>query len=152
VQALIRHLARAFTIFLLSLGACGASGGLAPDAAGGDPAAWLGNWTSTGTQSTTCGGATGTSQLSGLVVITDGRDPSTIKSVANNCALVWDLSGSSAELETGQLCTVSVVGSDVTVSWTQSSMTIDGNTITGTTTGATNNGCSFMQQATLTRS
>ena len=146
--------ARLLALSLLTIAACAANppGGLSPDAGGGDPSAWLGNWTSSGTQSTTCGTATGTSQLSGLVVIADGHDPDTIKSTADSCALVWDLSGSSASLESGQVCTISVAGGDVTVAWTQSAMTIAGDTITGTTTGATNNGCSFMQQVTLTRS
>jgi hypothetical protein len=139
---------------LCLLAACAgdADGGAAPDAGGGDASAWIGNWSTTGTQSTTCGGGTGTSQLSGLVVISEGPKADTIVTDSGGCRLVWDLDGATAALEGGQVCTVSVNGASFTVSWTQSAMSLHGTTITGTTTGAANNGCSFMQQVTLTAS
>jgi len=117
-----------------------------------DPTPWVGNWTSAGTQSTTCGTANSTDQLSGLLVIAAGTKAGTIKTTSNNCTLIWDLDGTKAALEAGQVCTVTVAGLNVTVTWTQSSATLNTTTITGTNTGSTNNGCSFMQQYTLTKS
>lgn len=122
-----------------------------PDAGGGDPDGWIGNWNETGTQSTTCGVQTATTQLSDLVVISAGPSPDTIKTLANSCPLIWTLDGEGAALEGGQVCTVSVNGFNVTILWTQSTATLSGDRITANTTGATNNGCTFMQQATLTR-
>jgi hypothetical protein len=124
--------------------ACGSSGGE-------DVTSWVGNWNTTGTQSTTCGGVSGTTQISGIDVIAAGSKSGTISTVADGCTLIWDVSGSTATLESGQVCTVTVSGVNVTVNWTQSSATLSGTTITGTNTGSTNNGCSFMQQYTLTK-
>ena len=90
------------------------------------PSPWLGNWNRTGTQSTTCGLQSGTNQLTGVVIVT-------------------------ATLRPNQTCTVSVNGFNVTVTGTQGSLTLNSNTITGSEAGSTNNGCSFMQQMTLTR-
>ena len=124
--------------------ACGGSGGP-------DPGPWIGNWNATGTQSTTCGLATSTNQITGLDVIAAGSKSGTITTTANSCTLIWDLSGSKITMESGQTCTVSVAGANVTVMWTQSSATLSGGAITGSNTGSTNNGCSFMQQYTLTK-
>jgi len=145
----MRHLG----LVLVVLAACGGDdGGGSTDANGGsDPTPWIANWNSSGTQSTTCGTATQTSQISGLVVIAAGAMPGTIKTTANNCTLIWDLDGANASLQSGQLCTVNVGGMNYTITWTQSSCSLNGTTITGTNTGATNNGCSFMQQYTLTK-
>lgn len=87
-------------ILVGALAACGSSGN------GSDPTAWVGNWNTVGRQSTTCSGATDTTQLTGLTVIAVGTKASTIQTTA---------------------------------------------TITGTNTGSTNNGCSFMQPYTLTK-
>jgi hypothetical protein len=135
------------------LAACTGGGGGEPsvDAHGGDASAWVGNWTETGTQATTCGAASGTSQISELVVIDEGSEPDTIKTTANGCALIWNLDGDAASLRSGQACTVSANGVEVTVGWTQSSATLAGDTIAATATGLANNGCSFMQQVTLVR-
>jgi hypothetical protein len=134
-------------ILVGALAACGSSG----SGNGSDPTAWVGNWNAVGTQSTTCNGATTPTQLTGLTVIAAGSKAGTIQTTADNCTLLWDLSGATITLESGQTCTVSVAGANVTVTWTQSSATLSGTTITGTNTGATNNGCSFMQQYTLTK-
>lgn len=119
---------------------------------GGDPSAWSGAWNETGTQSTTCGGASNTTQLSQTVAIQPGSEDNTIETDSDSCQLVWDLDGGTANLASGQICTVSVDGVDVTVEWTQSTATLASGQIAMTATGATNNGCSFMQQATLTKS
>jgi hypothetical protein len=141
-----------FAFVLAALAACSDSPDLsAPDASGGDPSPWVGNWTQQGTQSTTCGTWSGTNQLSGLVVISLGPRAGTIRTRADDCALIWDLEGATASLERDQICTVSVDGNNVTIYWTQSTATVNGATITATNTGAANNGCSFMQQVTLTR-
>ena len=132
-------------ILVGAMAACGSSGN------GSDPTAWVGNWNTVGTQSTTCSGATATTQLTGLTVIAAGTKASTIQTTADNCTLIWDLDGAKATLESGQTCTVSVAGANVTVTFTQSSATLSGTTITGTNTGSTNNDCSFMQQYTLTK-
>jgi hypothetical protein len=47
--------------------------------------AWLGNWTVAGTQSTTCGNQSGTSQLSGLVAIIAGPMSGTIRTLGGDC-------------------------------------------------------------------
>jgi hypothetical protein len=144
------------TVLALLVSACGGGGGDdgggSIDANNADPTPWIGNWNTTGTQSTTCPGIpTQTSQLSGLVVIAAGAMAGTIKTTANNCTLIWDLDHNNASLQTGQLCTVTVAGNNYTVTWTNSSSTINGTTITGTNTGSTNNNCSFMQQYTMTK-
>jgi hypothetical protein len=117
---------------------------------------WLGNWSiSMGSQSTTCGASTGTDQLNGLVVFELGSEPSTLTTTAaaNNCQLTWyvDADGNEATLQKDQTCTVQAGGASVTVFWTQSSMKRSGDLITGSNTGAANNGCSFTQQYTLTK-
>jgi hypothetical protein len=112
---------------------------------------WVGNWNRTGTQSTTCGVASGTNQLSGVIIIIPGSMSGTIQSQSENCALLWDVKGDKATLRAGQTCTVSVNGFNATIMGTQGSATISGSTITGTESGSTNNGCSFTQQFTLTR-
>src|SRR5690348_6860138 len=90
---------------VIGLAACGGDDGAA------NVDAWLGNWNTAGTQSTTCAiGGTQTSQLSGVVVITAGSDSGTISTLVNNCPLVWDVSGTHATLRSGQMCTVSVGG------------------------------------------
>jgi len=130
---------------LMSLAAC---------VGGEDDAAtesWLGNWNKIGTQSTTCGAASGMNQVSGLVVIEDGPEDGTIQTFDNSCTLVWDLDGGTATLRPEQICTVNVNGFNVTVLWTASRATLAAGAMTGTTSGATNNGCSFTQQLTLTR-
>lgn len=139
---------------LLALAACGGDdgGGTPVDAYVSDPTPWVGSWNATGTQSTTCTGIpTQTTQLSGVTVIAAGAMPGTIKTTANGCTLIWDLDHANASLETGQMCTVNVGGNNYTITWTQSSCTLNGTTITGTNTGSSNNGCSFMQQYTLTK-
>jgi len=123
-----------------------------PDAHGGSADGWIGNWNQSGTQSTTCGAQTATTQLSDLVVISAQSKIDTIKTLANNCPLIWNLDGANAALASGQVCTVSVNGFNVTITWTQSSARLNGDVITANTTGATNNGCTFMQQITMTRS
>jgi hypothetical protein len=142
---------------LVALAACGGDdggGGSNVDAStAADPTPWVGNWSTAGTQSTTCPSLpTQTTQMSGIVVIAAGAQPGTIKTTADSCTLIWDLDGTRASLESGQLCTVNVGGNNYTITWTQSSSTLNGTTITGTNTGAANNGCSFMQQYTLTKS
>ncbi|HVV81628.1 MAG TPA: hypothetical protein VHE35_01070 [Kofleriaceae bacterium] len=132
-------------VLVAGLALVGACGG------GDDTDAWLGNWSAAGTQSTTCGASTTTSQVTGVVIISAGPDDGSIQTLLDNCTLLWDVSGTRATLRSGQLCTVTVAGSNVTVTWTQSTATIDGSTIMANNTGATNNGCSFMQQATLTK-
>jgi hypothetical protein len=122
---------------------CGSSGGSNVDA-------WLGNWMEGGTQSTTCAGVSTTTQLSMLVVFSAGPKAGTIQSSADNCALVWDVSGDKATLESGQTCTATVDGVNASVSWTASTLTLNGNTMTGTLGGSGNN-CPFTQQATLTK-
>ena len=139
----------AHVLGLVLLGAIAGCGG--SSSAGADTAPWVGNWNSSGTQSTTCAGGNATTQITGLDVISAGTKASTIVTTADNCALTWDLAGTKATLESGQTCTVSVAGANVTVTWTQSSATLSGSTITGTNTGSTNNGCSFMQQYMLTK-
>ncbi len=133
------------------LAACTSSGtnDTNDNSGGGDPSPWLGNWTETGTQATTCGAASSTTQISQAVVITADND--TLETSSDNCELMWDLDSDSATLASGQICTVSINGLNVTVEWTQSRATLAGATITLNATGATNNGCSFMQQATLTK-
>jgi hypothetical protein len=135
---------RYFLIVFAMLAACGGS-------SGPDTGPWVGNWNAAGTQSTTCGLATSTMQISDLDVLAAGSKAGTITTTANNCTLIWDLEGSKITIESGQTCTVSVGGVNVTVTFTQSSATLSGATITGSNTGATNTGCSFMQQYTLTK-
>jgi hypothetical protein len=90
-----------------------------------------------------------TNQLSDLVVVTDIDGG--IETVDNDCTLDWDVAGDKATLQKDQVCTVTVNGFNVTVGWTSSSMHLNGDQVTGTTSGATNNGCSFTQQVTLDR-
>lgn len=123
---------------------CGSSGG------GSSVDAWVGNWMEGGTQSTTCAGASTTTQLSMLVVFSAGTKAGTIESSADNCVLVWDVSGDQATLESGQTCTATIDGVNATVTWTASTLTLDGNTMTGTL-GGSGNDCPFTQQATLTK-
>ena len=127
------------------LGGCGGADG------GSDTAPWIGNWNVTGTQSTTCGAVSGTTQISSLNVITPGPKSGTISTTTAGCTLTWDVVSARATLENGQTCTVRVNGINVTVMWTQSSATLAAGVITGTNTGSANNGCSFMQQYTLTK-
>jgi hypothetical protein len=139
------------SLILAFAAACGGGSSSNVDSnTGTNPAPWEGNWNTTGTQSTTCSGVTSTSQMSGLVVIAAGEKAGTIKTTANGCTLIWDLDNANASLESGQMCTVSVSGSNVTITWTQSTSTL-ATTITGTNTGETNTNCSFMQQYTLTK-
>ena len=136
-----------FCVGLLALvGMAGCGGGGGPDTG-----PFVGNWNAAGTQSTTCGLATSTNQITGLDVIAAGTKSGTITTTADNCTLIWDLAGSKATIESGQTCTVSIAGANVTVTWTQSSFTLASGMITGSNTGSTNNGCSFMQQYTLTK-
>jgi hypothetical protein len=114
------------------------------------PSPWLGNWNRTGTQSTTCGLTSGTNQLTGVVIVTAAAGGA-IQTAIDNCNVLWDVNGNKATLRPGQMCTVSVNGFNVTVTGTQGTVTLNGNTMTGTEAGSTNNGCSFMQQMTLTR-
>lgn len=129
---------------LLAITACGGGGD-------GIDHAWIGNWMEGGTQSTTCGVVSGTTQISGLVVISAGTKGGTLQTFSDNCTLIWDVSGSRATIETGQTCTVSVNGANATVTWTASTMTLNGNTITVLTGGSATNSCSFTQQGTLTK-
>jgi hypothetical protein len=115
------------------------------------PDPWLGNWARTGTQSTTCGLSSATTQLNGLVIVTAGPAGGTIKTSVDNCDSIWDVSGSKGTLRPNQTCTVSINGFNVTVTATQGSATLSGNIIAGTEAGSANNGCSFNQQLTLTR-
>jgi hypothetical protein len=132
-------------IVFATLAACGGS-------SGPDTGPWVGNWNSAGTQSTTCPVlGTTTNQITGLDVLAAGSKAGTITTTFDNCTLIWDLAGSKITIESGQTCTVSEAGVNVTVTLTQSSATLSGGTITGSNTGSTNNGCSFMQQYTLTR-
>jgi hypothetical protein len=114
--------------------------------------AWLGNWTVAGTQSTTCGNQSGTSQLSGLVAISAGPMGGTIRTLGGDCTTVWEVHGSTATQNTGQLCTVTVGALNATISTTGGMMTMNGKTATGMATGQTSNGaCSYRQQFTLTK-
>jgi hypothetical protein len=133
-------------LFALTMSVVGCGGG-----GGANESAWLGNWMEGGTQSTTCGTVSATTQISMLVVFSAGVKSGTIQTYADSCTLVWDVSGSKAILESGQACTVSVNGVNATVGWTASTLTLNGNTMTAVTGGAATNGCSFTQQATLTR-
>jgi hypothetical protein len=131
----------------LTLVGCGGSSG----SGSSNVDAWLGNWMEGGTQSTTCATGTATTQLDDLVVVSAGSKAGTVQTVDDNCALIWDVSGDKATLESGQTCTVSVDGLNVTDTWTASTATLNGTTITTLTGGSTNNGCSFTQQGTLTK-
>jgi len=111
----------------------------------------VGNWKSMGTQGTTCNGATATTQVSALVVISAGAAAGTFQTFADNCTAIWDLKGSTATLRPGQTCTVTVGTVNVTVTTTQGTATLNGSTIVGSQAGSTNNGCSYMQQFTLTK-
>ena len=128
----------------LMFAGCGSSSG------GGNVDAWVGNWMEGGTQSTTCAGVSTTTQLSMLVVFSAGTKAGTIESSADSCVLVWDVSGDKATLESGQTCTASIDGVNASVTWTASTLTLDGNTMTGTL-GGSGNDCPFTQQATLTK-
>jgi hypothetical protein len=131
----------------LVLSGCGSS-----SSSGGDASDWVGNWMEGGTQSTTCGAVSGTTQLSGLVVFSTGTKAGTIQTLANDCTLVWDVSGNKATLESGQACTVSIDGANATVGWTASSLMLTGSTtMTGIAGGAATNGCSFTQEITMTK-
>jgi hypothetical protein len=101
-----------------------------------------------GTQSTTCAGVSTTTQLSMLVVFSRGTKAGTIESSADSCVLVWDVNGDKATLESGQTCTASIDGRERSVTWTASTLTLDGNTMTGML-GGSGNDCPFTQQATL---
>lgn len=131
---------------VLAVAGCGGS-----SSTGSTVDAWVGNWMEGGTQSTTCAGASTTTQISMVTIISAGTKDGTIQTLADSCPLNWDVGGSKATLETGQACTVSIDGVNATVGWTASSMTLNGNTITGTAGGATTSGCSFTQQFTLTK-
>ena len=128
----------------LTLVGCGSSSASNVDA-------WLGNWMEGGTQSTTCAGVPVTTQLDNTVIITAGTKAGTIETNAESCTLVWDVSGDRATLESGQSCTVSSNGVSDTVSWTASTSTLNGNTITVMAGGSDINNCSFTQQGTLTK-
>ena len=135
-----------------STGASGTGGG-GGQGEGVDVSAWVGNWSVTGTQATTCGAAEDTTQVTAVDVITAGSAPGTIDTNESDCSLPWDLSedATTATLESGQVCTVIVGADSVPVDWTQSTLTRNGDTMTGTSTGATNNGCSFSRQITATK-
>jgi hypothetical protein len=128
----------------LAVAGCGGDGDSVHD--------WLGNWTVAGTQSTTCGNQSGTSQLSGLAAISAGPTSGTIKLLGGDCVTIWDVQGSTATQRTGQVCTVTVGALNVTISTTGGTATLSGKTATGMATGQTSNGaCSYRQQFTLTK-
>lgn len=120
---------------------------------GGDArSAWVGNWTSAGTQTTTCTHGKGSvMQLTGAVTIAAGSAADTITTAVNNCPLSWTVNQSVATLKPGQFCTVAVNGANVTVTWHSGSSSMNGNLISFTNSGGTDNNCSFTQQGTLTK-
>jgi len=131
-------------VFVGAVAAC--SGG-----EGANTAAWVGNWSSSGTQSTTCGTATSTSEITGVVVIVAGMEvPDSIVMTMETCVIQSDIVGAKATAGS-QVCTLNAAGANVTVTWTEISATLSGSTITGTNTGSTNTGCSFSQQYKLTK-
>ena len=69
---------------------------------------------------------------------------------ADGCTLASHVTGDTATLDMGQMCSVMVDGASVMATWTMGSSTLDGNVIVGTAAGTTS-GCSFTQQSTLTR-
>jgi hypothetical protein len=114
--------------------------------------AWVGNWTTAGSQTTTCArGKGGVTQLTGEVNIATGAASDTITTSANNCPLSWTVSQNVATMKPAQFCTVFVNGSPVVVTWQNGSSTMNGKTITFTNSGNTNNGCTFVEQGTLTK-
>jgi hypothetical protein len=130
-------------------GSAGSSGGHG-GGSGVDVTPWEGNWTLGGTQATTCPTGNKTSQLNGTVIISAGAMPGTIATeFSPTCTVDWDVTGTTAMIQKGQVCTVSVGGVSVTVDFTSGSLSLNGTSMTGLTSGATNNGCSFTQQVTL---
>jgi hypothetical protein len=133
-----------------SHGGSGGSSGSSGSGGGVDVTAWEGNWTLGGTQATTCPTGTKTVQLNGVVIISAGAMPGTIATeLTPTCTVDWDVNGTTAMIQKGQVCTVAVNGVSVTVDFTSGSLSLNGASITGLTSGATNNGCSFTQQVTL---
>jgi len=128
-------------VLAAGLAGCGGGSGSPPK-----PSPWLGNWTQGGTQSTTCGAVIETTDLGGVVVIAAGAKSGTIQTSSTVCSLTWNASGDSVTLQSGQSCTFSVFGTNATVSWTAGSATLSDLTITGTLTGAADNGCSVVEQ------
>jgi hypothetical protein len=138
------------------LAACGGTTSSETSTSGGGGAgnvaeAWVGNWTETGTQATTCAGVTTTTQLAGPVVISLGAGTGTLRSTADGCTLSSHVTAGEATLDASQVCTVLVHGVSQTATWTKGSSTLNGNIIVGTAAGTTTSGCSFTQQSTLNR-
>jgi hypothetical protein len=139
-------LTRCIFVFVV-IGAVGTCGGVEV----ANTAAWIGTWNSSGTQSMTCGRATSTSQITGVVGIVAGMEvPHSIVMTIENCVIQSDLMGAKATAGS-QVCTLNAGGTNVTVTWTLISAMLSGSTITGTNTGSTNSECSFTQQYTLTK-
>lgn len=111
---------------------------------------WLGTWALGGTQSTTCGAASGTTQLNGVAIVTSDSDGKIATKYSSTCTLTWTVKDHTATMDKDQVCTVAINDVNVTVKFDAATMNLNGNIMTGLLSGSSTNGCSFTQQETLT--
>jgi hypothetical protein len=128
------------------------SAAAAPTPTGADVSAWIGSWTNGGTQTTTCKyQGTSTAQIVDPVTITAGSTPGTITTNVATCPLSWTVDKNVATIKAGSFCTVHVKGTNVGITWHNAALTLNGNLVTYTNAGATDNNCTFTQQGTMTK-
>jgi hypothetical protein len=135
--------------------ACGGSGGASSDGA----SAFVGSWTSNGTQTEMCSGATHADPGTLSVTIVAGPSAGQITTQASGCSLNWSVIGAVATLAGNQTCgTVpGSVGGTWTPTFVAGTLTLDGDTITVSDSGNATyvNGvtqtCTFTQSGTYTK-
>ncbi|HEY0714898.1 MAG TPA: hypothetical protein VGF45_19615 [Polyangia bacterium] len=101
---------------------------------GADLAKFVGTWKYTsGTGTTNCGGMSETDQLQDTVTINRGID-SPLVQVSGTCTLKMDVTGMTASARSGQECSVTENGVNVTIKTTAYTFTVNG--IVASTSGS----------------
>jgi hypothetical protein len=116
-----------------------------------DPSSlWVGLYDLDGNQSTVCGATSTTASLSGSVNLIYGSSTGVFVSSINGCKLQWNADDTTATLEKGQACDVSVDGSMKAVMFSIGTATLTGSVVTLESAGSAADGCAVKQQAKLT--
>jgi hypothetical protein len=116
-----------------------------------DPSSlWVGVYDVEGNQSALCAGSSTATPLSGRVNLGFGTSSGVFQSSIDSCYLQWDANDTTATLQSGQSCSLSVEGTMTSVTFSSGKAALDGSTVTMLATGSASNGCAVSQQATLT--
>jgi hypothetical protein len=114
-----------------------------------DPSSsWVGLYEVEGEQVTVCGTSSKTTSLSGTATLGYGVSAGVFLSSIGSCALQWNATDTTATLEPGQSCSLSVDGSMTSVAFSSGLATND-SIVSMTFEGSADNGCKVTRHATL---